>query len=72
MFAPTLPSTPRRADPPGLSRLQVSKYDDELFDSEPSDEDRKKRQGVLKTLVLDFIPTLPTRSLRQSLRSFTT
>ena len=57
MFALTPPSTPRRADPPGLSRPQVSKYDDELFDSEPSDEDRKKRRGVLKTLVLDSIPT---------------
>ena len=57
MFAPTLPSTPGRAGPPGLSRPRVSKDDDELFDSEPNDEDRKKRRGVLKTWVLDAIPT---------------
>ena len=57
MFVLTFPRTLKRADPPGLSRPRVSKDDDELFDSEPNDEDRKTRRGVLKILVLDPIPT---------------
>ena len=43
-------------DPPGLSRPRVSGEDDELYESEPSDEDPiKKMPGALKTLVLDPI-----------------
>ena len=57
MFGALPPSSPRRVDPPGLSRPRVSGHDDELYKSEPSDEDRsKKKRGALKTLVLDPIP----------------
>ena len=57
MFGALLPSSPRRVDPTGLSRPRVSGEDDELYESELSDEDHsKKRRGVLKTLVLDPIP----------------
>ena len=58
MFGAPPPSSPRRVDPPGLVRPRVSREDDELFESEPSDEDHSKRtRGVLKTMVLDPIPT---------------
>ena len=58
MFGALPPSSPRRLDPPGLNRPRVSVKDVELYESEPSDEDRsKKKRGALKTLVRDPIPT---------------
>ena len=55
MFPSSAPGTPKPSEPPGFDRAR--KDDDELFDSGPSDEeDRKRRRGQVKALVLDPIP----------------
>ena len=55
MFPYSVPGTPRPSEPPGFDRAR--KDDDELSASGPSDEeDRKRRRGQVKVLVLDPIP----------------
>ena len=55
MFPSSVPGAPKPSEPLGFDRAR--KDDDEFFESGPcNEEDRKRRRGQVKALVLDPIP----------------